>query len=439
MRVAFFSPLRPVASGISDYSEELLPHLAGGAELTLFVDGYEPTNLLLRRRFPIHDYHDLPALHRERPFDVFLYHMGNHFCHRYIYELLGEYPGVVVLHDTVLHHFLGQQLEEQGDLATYLDAFPEDGPSLARRRGARIWSNLDNFAFPGIRRVVERSLAMIVHSEAARRAVLQAVPTAPVTIVRHHWGPLCSPYAGLPPAEIKVRLGFAPDTFLIVSPGIVTLSRRIPESLRCFAMLLNEFPHARFVVAGPDSPAVRIADLVRRMGLDGLVRVTGFVDVPTFQSYILAADVLVNLRYPLAGETSGGLVRALGMGKPVLVSNAGQYAEFPDDCCLKVDLGANEQEMALAYLAALARDPELGRRIGERARRYIQAHHAIERSAQGYLEVMARVLQEKPRPPAGLGRADEGDVQAIVERIRREAAQGGAEDDPGTARSSCVG
>jgi glycosyltransferase involved in cell wall biosynthesis len=118
------------------------------------------------------------------------------------------------------------------------------------------------------------------------------------------------------------------------------------------------------------------------------------VDVPTFQSYILAADVLINLRYPLAGETSGGLIRALGMGKPMLVSNVGQYAEFPDDCCLKVDLGDVEEEMALAYLEALAQDPALGRRVGEQARRYIRSYHAIERSAQGYLDFMRAVLEE---------------------------------------------
>jgi hypothetical protein len=39
MRLAYFSPINPVQSGISDYSEELLPYLAdAGADLDLFID-----------------------------------------------------------------------------------------------------------------------------------------------------------------------------------------------------------------------------------------------------------------------------------------------------------------------------------------------------------------------------------------------------------------
>ena len=38
------SPLGPQRSGIADYSEELLPHLAAaGADVTLFVDGFRPS------------------------------------------------------------------------------------------------------------------------------------------------------------------------------------------------------------------------------------------------------------------------------------------------------------------------------------------------------------------------------------------------------------
>ncbi len=426
MRIAYFSPLRPVASGISDYSEDLLPYLAQEADLSIFVDGYEPSNLLIRRQFPVLDYREFASLHSRHPFDICLYHMGNHICHAYIYEMLQEYPGVVVLHDTVLHHFLGEYLERGGSVDAYLSAFPEEeGLSLLRRRGSGLWSHLDHFLYPGIRQVVARSRGIIVHSETARRAVLQVAPQTRVTVIPHLVGPQRSPYAHLPPAEIKVRLGYRPETFLIVSPGIATPSRRIDALLRLFAVFNREFPHSRCVIAGPDHPEVRIREQVHALRLDGLVRVTGFVDVPTFQTYILAADVLINLRYPLAGETSGGLVRALGMGKPVLISNAGQYAEFPDDCCLKVDLGGAEEEMVLAYLDALARDPSLGQCIGEQARKYIQTYHSGERVARAYLDFLRSVLAETPPEPVEPPLGDEGDVPAVIDRIRREVIRKG--------------
>ncbi|MBI1956279.1 MAG: glycosyl transferase family 1, partial [Acidobacteria bacterium] len=45
MRIAFFSSLNPKPSGISDYSEALLPLLAARVErLVVFVEDYQPAN-----------------------------------------------------------------------------------------------------------------------------------------------------------------------------------------------------------------------------------------------------------------------------------------------------------------------------------------------------------------------------------------------------------
>lgn len=394
MRVAFFSPLRPIPSGISDYSEELLPHLAREAEITLFVDGYIPSNEYIRSQFAVYDAADFETVQRKQPFDICLYHMGNHPCHGYMYPLLQRYPGVVMVHDVVLHHFLGYLFREHGDTESYRAGFSEpNASSLARRLQAGFLTNTDEFFFPGIRRVAECSRGILVHSEYTRGIVLQAFPSARVQIVRHHWGPQLSPYAELSSERIKVKLGYPRDTFLIVSPGIVSPARRIPTTLRVFRRLAEDVPNSRCAIVGYDHPQVGVMELAHNLGLDDRVDLTGFVDVATFQSYILAADVLVNLRYPLAGETSGGLIRALGMGKPILVSNVGPYAEYPDDCVLKVDLGEAEEEMALAYLRALAQEPALGSRIGGQARRYIQSFHAIERSAGDYLDFLRAIVE----------------------------------------------
>lgn len=53
-RIAYCSPVNPAPSGISDYSEELLPYLAQYAEITLFVaDGLRPTNPQLGQHFTV--------------------------------------------------------------------------------------------------------------------------------------------------------------------------------------------------------------------------------------------------------------------------------------------------------------------------------------------------------------------------------------------------
>jgi hypothetical protein len=53
-RLAYASPVNPAPSGISDYSEELLPYLGMYFDITLYVeDGLRPTNPHLTHHFEI--------------------------------------------------------------------------------------------------------------------------------------------------------------------------------------------------------------------------------------------------------------------------------------------------------------------------------------------------------------------------------------------------
>src|SRR5205814_10204376 len=101
MKLAYFSPLTPQRSGISDYSEELLPHLAEGAEITLFVDGFQPMNRELTSHFDVLDYRRKPS-HRGRlsEVDAVLYQLGNHpRYHTGLLQAMKVRPGIVVFPD----------------------------------------------------------------------------------------------------------------------------------------------------------------------------------------------------------------------------------------------------------------------------------------------------------------------------------------------------
>ncbi|MFZ4984414.1 MAG: glycosyl transferase family 1, partial [Blastocatellia bacterium] len=100
MRLAYFSPLPPVKSGIADYSAELLPELAKGAEITVFVD--QP-----RDPKPGLPYDVQPAIYfdeidRDRPFDLCIYQQGNNQHHEFVYDQALRVPGMLVLHEYCL-------------------------------------------------------------------------------------------------------------------------------------------------------------------------------------------------------------------------------------------------------------------------------------------------------------------------------------------------
>ena len=77
-----------------------------------------------------------------------------------------------------------------------------------------------------------------------------------------------------------------------------------------------------------------------------------------------ACDVLVNLRSPTMGETSGSVIRGLSLGKPMLVSDLGWFSELPDDVVLKIPV----DEYEVPTIAGGARARGRPRRRARRSR-----------------------------------------------------------------------
>ncbi|MFL5732737.1 MAG: glycosyl transferase family 1, partial [Chloroflexia bacterium] len=142
MKLAFFTPLNPIQSGISDYSEELLLTLDGATvggrevDVDVFIDrGYRPSNEEIARRFDV-----LPARGFDRVasrYNSVIYQMGNSPAHAYIYEALLRHTGVVVMHEFVLHHLRMFMALNHGRRKAYLglmeSRYGEQGREAARR------------------------------------------------------------------------------------------------------------------------------------------------------------------------------------------------------------------------------------------------------------------------------------------------------------------
>ncbi len=399
MKLAFASPLNPVQSGISDYSEELLPWLSAWATIDLFVDGIRPSNPTLAA-YPRVDLRRLPAV--ASAYDAIIYQMGNSPCHAGIYQAALRTPGVVVLHEHVLHHLIAWMSWDRGDARSYLREFRAcygaDGERLARRiiTGQE---HVDFFQYPLSDRLIRAARGLIVHSDYVRRAVLRVRPDAPVFIA-----PMGVPL----PAEssaastaARARLGIAPDALVIGSFGHMNPYKRLDTALRAFRALRQTRRDALYVLVGSVSPNYDIKQTIALLGLSDSAHVVGYADRQRFEDYVAATDICINLRYPSAGETSASVLRLMGAGLPVLVSRTATFEELPDGACIKVDADENEKELLVGYLRLLAARPDLRRRIGASARRYVATEHTLERAANAYLQALRAIypaLAATPTP-----------------------------------------
>jgi glycosyltransferase involved in cell wall biosynthesis len=424
-RVACFTPLSPIASGISYYSEDLLPVLARALALDVYVDGYAPAERapLEAAGVRLRQAREFDRVAARASYDATIYQFGNSPAHAYMYDRALRAPGIVVLHDVVLHHLRlwmavnrGRRREYMGDLARLYGAA---GGEVARAvlRGQMPPALFD---YPLVEPVLDTARVVIVHNAASAERVRALRPGVDVRVV-----PMGVPLpAPVPRDEARARLGIAPDAFLVVSHGHVTPYKRLDVALRAFRRLVAERPDARFLIAGSEAPG--LGELLERqigyLGLGGKVTRLGFIPPATVADLLAAADCCVNLRYPSAGETSASLLRIMGAGLPVIVSDAGSFRELPDACAIKAPVGRLEEPLLAEYLLELARDDDLRSALGANARDFVATAHSLERSAEGYLDALGAVLgRTLTLPPATALAPLAASISTTAPPVRRSA------------------
>ncbi len=422
MKLAVWSPLPPSESGIADYVVEALPALAGRAEVHLVTEDPSAVDPALRARFPVAGPEERPAA------DLDLYHLGNSPAHAFVYRAALARPGVVVLHDWSLHHLVLRETVERGDVSAYLRemrrAHGERGTFVGRQVARALGGDVLPALFPLNDRVLEESLGVVALSAQTAARVARKVPGRPLLHLRHH---LALPLDPLPDrAEARLALGLREDARIVTMPGLATAAKRVGTAVEVVARLRGEDPRVLLVVAGAVDPRLPLARWAADTGLGAGLLVTGRLSLEDFVRHLVAADVVLGLRYPSHGEMSGAVVRALGVGRPVLVSAGTPAAdEFPEGVVAPVDPGRGEEAVLEALLRRLLDDHDLARRMGGLARAHVRAHHRLEDTIDPlvtFLETVAATREEALRALAE-DRAPGGLLGYFVEEVR-----GGARD-----------
>lgn len=123
----------------------------------------------------------------------------------------------------------------------------------------------------------------------------------------------------------------------------------------------------------------RARKLITKYGLGETVIRTGWVSAQEYLDYIDLADVVIDLRYPSAGETSGSSLRAMQAGKPLIVSAHGFFLELPDACCAKIPVDDREKEHLREAMVNLIEDPQKRRTMGDAARDFATSIYVWKR------------------------------------------------------------
>jgi glycosyltransferase involved in cell wall biosynthesis len=312
--------------------------------------------------------------------------MGNHsWFHAYMHSHALDHSGVLVLHDPALTDFyLG--LCGGTDRPVFLEEARHNGHTEGRAIPSLVVDDIpepDRYSLLLSRRLVEASIVTLVHSPWAKDELERRHPGCRVTVI-----PTPARVMG---HELKPAVSRRGAAVFGVFGGIAR-HKRIPSVLRAFAVVYGEFPDARLVIAGrSDVQDVErdVLGLIRSLAIKEAVRVAIDVPIDALEEEIRGCDVAVALRWPSAGETSSVVARALGAGKPVIVSDVPQYQHLdPTYCWLVPTDSDSEQRVLIELMRSVLSDPSATAVAGQAARAWVESAGTLAHTCDAYIEVI---------------------------------------------------
>jgi glycosyltransferase involved in cell wall biosynthesis len=365
-------------------------------------------------------------------YDLVVYSMGDHFeFHREVFSAMRHVPGVVVLHDFVMHHFFGPYyLQELQDVRAYVAAMHRLYGPQARRTaedaaiGKRSWpwETDEVMEYPFFEPAVEGAYGVVTHSEFLRERVekVYAGPVKKISLA-YEAGRVDSRYS-------REELGVPDDNVLAVTVGRVNPNKRIHNVIEVLGREPELGRKLTYAVIGQCESGYRdeLVGAIRRHKLQNTVLLLGYTPDDRLTSYLANADFCINLRHPAMDGGSASLAEEMLHGKPVLVMDAGCYSEVPDDCVVKIN---PEREELAGTLKRLTGDSGWRHEVGGRGQQFAEATFRAQRYANDFLAFIDEVksampvLQYLDRTATHLRQMGISREMALVDAVARESAQ----------------
>lgn len=393
MRITFYTPLA-LASAIGRVAVGIGEELQKRGHRVSFVRSerdratdapMHPTGL------PVRWWHDVQPREIAESSDVILLNIGDNFgFHAGVMSIIDQAPCLGIFHDFYLYSFFRDWAVAEGgggfathdaEVARVYGAAPADIAKLAGHE----WSLAEIASrFPMTEWLAGRCAGALAHS-AFYRARLEAACAGPVGVTALSYAP--RDVAPLPPRDS------GPVSVLTV--GHVNPNKCCAEVIQALARSDNG-KSSRYRIAGPITPADRawLQTVASEAGFAGL-EILGAVSDAELVDELNRADIVCCLRRPVLEGASASAIEAMMAGRPVIVADAGFYADLPDDLVFKVPADVPLDALA-ATLDRLIADEDLRRQTGAKVRDWSRGRFTRENYVESLEELMQEVILARP-------------------------------------------
>lgn len=371
-KLLYASPFPPMQSGISDYSVVLVKALSDKFDITLYTDNYDIQEDSLGK-YPVLK-HGVDEIDFDK-FQYVVYNIGNNpDFHCYIYEMCLKHPGMIILHDMVIYFLFVGYYYEKNELYSkiYQEAGLENFVEIREMMKAGETDLQVVSKNPMNRELVRSGNKIMVHSWFTYNNVMESglISKEQIRKINHISLEDSSKEKIIIEREkLFEKYNIPRDALIITSFGHIVQSKLNGHTCRVVKKIAERIGRKLcYVMVGGGTAADEYLEP------DFIIK-TGYTELDEFEAFIDYSDLIVNLRYPSMGETSGVMLRILQVGKTCITNNGGWFSELPEDCVCKIELDDIEGNLERA-IEKFVTNPEERERLGASAKDYFEREYS---------------------------------------------------------------
>ncbi len=393
MRLAIVSPLPPQHTGIADYTSDLI---WGLSQQGIIIELFSNALITLHHNTKVHNITKIND-NILNEYDLIIYQLGNSSEHHaYMLDLMKRYPGIVHLHDVVMHHVFASNTYVIGDKNLYMQTIQKwygDNTLdlISKMTDNRLipWESEIVMEVPLFEEYIQYAEACIVHSDFSKDRIQKVFPMQMVykvpQLYRSH-------------DCMRVKKNTKKIVFGIF--GAIDPQKKVDKVIEAFAKVFaddNSMDFTLRIVGGVNKKCDYIKKLPGQLNIEDKVDIIGRVDEQKFMEYFKGIDVLIALRYPTMGETSAVVMRAMQLGIPTMVNDIGWYSELPNHV-IKIPIENMEKHLKNEVMNILRNDNTLIA-LSQEAIEYSQNNLNFDKYIDNYIEVLKKENRHKLNAP----------------------------------------
>lgn len=381
-------------------------------------------------------------------FDMVAYNVGDHYdYHAYCFSHPRMMRGITILHDFILHHALNSYCHATSNqFGGYAEVVSRECGQKALDILSRCnvasphdrWWQTEIARYPVFKWAMQSTLGVVTHARYYEDVVRNRMG-CPTTVL-----PLAYDHAGQDTDSVRSDLSDQQKVVLL-TVGSVNINKRHESIIQALAASSYLADRIQYRIVGPITVERRhqLQLLVDSMPIRLDVVMTGEVNRQQLQKEFATADIITCLRNPVLEGGSASVIEGMLTGKPLLVSQAGCYAEIPSQYVHAISIDNEQHDIQDALTDIVRKYPQAVRRASA-GKVWAAQRHAPKKYAEGFVQFVDRVMFDRPvlemvdRLAAKVIRWHSPPDSRLLNRLESAVAELFGEEVPSASRSKAA-